>query len=183
MTNENAYYVSNKRLFEEYVAWYAAIKEAEEEGIEEPQIPPYIVEAIMRISTRLSYKPNFINYSFKEDMISDARYDCIRFAKKFDPDKSDNPFSYLTTICFNAFLRRIDKEKAQKYIKSQLVASSPDYEFLDQQNEDDKQYVNQYVEFLREVSLSDECVPMSIKRTKKYKNIAITKGPLESVDE
>lgn len=190
MSKEDSFYVSNKALYQEYLKWYATIDVAVSEGIEEPQIPPFIVDAMIRISTRLSYKPNFINYSFKDDMISDAQYDCIRFAKKFKLTYTNgagvltpgNPFSYITTICFNAFLRRIDKEKTQKYIKSKIISETDSQDFFDnQKHEDDGQYRNQYVEFLREVGYSEDSVPMSIRRTKKYQK-SLPKGPLDEFE-
>lgn len=177
MSDEKDFYVSNKELYEHYAEWYSAIATAREEGIEDPQIPDFIVSAMMKIASRLSYKPNFINYTFKEDFISDALYDCVRFSKQFKLTYTDkagvlqkgNPFSYITTICFNAFLRRIDKEKTQKYIKAQLVRDSLDLEFIDMQSEDDSNYVNQYIKFLQETGYAEDSVPMSMKRTVKYK--------------
>ena len=181
------FYVSNKLLFQEYLDWYANIKVAEEEGIEEPQIPPYIVEAMMKISSRLAYKANFINYSFRDELISDALYDCIRFAKKFNPEKGSNPFSYITTICFRAFLRRIDKEKTQSYIKASIVCDTVDHEFFEGHcDEDDAEFSNQYLNFLREVGFSDSHTPMSIKRAKIKKELQLntpTIGPLDDFEE
>jgi len=182
------FYVSNKQLYEEYVSWYASLRAAAEVGAEEPQIPPFIVDAMMKISRRLTYNHKFINYTFKDDMISDALYDCVRFAKKFKEvyvnkdgeTLPGNPFSYLTTICFNAFLRRIDKEKTQKYVKAMIVAESPDEDFLDSACEDDAHYKNSYIEFLREVGTSDECLPMSLKRSKKLQKEKA--GPLSAFE-
>lgn len=167
------FYVSNKQLFAEYVEWYGAIKVAQEEGIEEPPIPDFVVDSMIKIANRLSYKPNFLNYSFKDELISDALYDCIRFAKKFNPAKSSNPFSYITTICFNAFLRRIDKEKTQTYIKGKIISESLPEDFLDAHcQQDDAEFTNQYVDFLREVGYSEDAVPMCIKRAQRKKEDA-----------
>jgi len=189
--DEKTFYVSNKQLYEEYVQWYIAIREAEASGKEIPPIPPYIVDAMMKIAKRLTYNHKFINYTFKEDMISDALYDCIRFATKFKETyfsktkgqiEKGNPFSYITTICFRAFFRRIDKEKTQKYIKAKLVAQSPDSDFFDQQSGDDgNEYANQYIEFLREVGYSEDSLPMSIKRNKKAKLLE-ARGPLDEFE-
>jgi len=168
MAKDNEFYVSNKLLYKTYCEWYAEIKIAQEEGIEEPKIPEFIVESMIKIATKLSYRFNFINYTFKDDMISDALYDCVRFSKKFNIERGDNPFSYLTTICFNAFLRVIDKEKKQSYIKSRIVVDTMT-DFLDQVNTDDSEYKNMYIEFLRDVGNSDSHMPMSLKRTAAYK--------------
>jgi len=190
-TNEKTFYVSNKKLYEEYVQWYIKIKEAESAGKERPQIPPFIVDAMMKIAKRLTYSYKFINYTFKEDMISDALYDCIRFASKFKETyfsktkgriEQGNPFSYITTICFRAFLRRIDKEKTQRYIKTKLVAQSPDSDFIDNQlGDNDNEYTNQYIDFLREIGYSEDSVPMSIKRGKKSRLLGV-KGPLDEFE-
>lgn len=190
---EQNFYVSNSQLYGEYVEWYANIKQAEAEGLDPPQIPPFIVDAMMKISHKLSYAPNFINYSFKEEMISDALYDCVRFAdrfklkyisKKTGNEETGNAFSYITTICYNAFIRRIDKEKTQNYIKARIVAETADHEFFDNQShEEDGQFVNQYIEFLRETGYTNDCVPMSVKRSRKNKAAAeLQKGPLEDFD-
>ncbi len=209
---EKEFYVSNIRLYAEYIEWYANIKVAQESDIEEPEIPAFIVESMIKISKKLSFAGNFINYSFKDEMISDALYDCVRYAKKFNPEiiksecgackvskcakrefntgckRKSNPFSYLTTICFRAFLRRIDSEKKQKYIKSKIVSDFPLDEFLDtQSHEDDTKFINQYIEFLRENSYSDNSVPMSIKRGQKKKEIIVIIDEndvnLENLDE
>ena len=175
---DKRFYVSNIQLYDEYIQWYADIEACIVEDIAEPQIPPFIVDSMMRIATRLTYSHNFINYTFKDDMVSDALYDCVRFAKKFKPHyvsktgetKKGNPFSYITTISFYAFLRRIDKEKTQRYIKAKMVAETCDQDFFDsQKHEDNSSYANQYIEFLREVGYTEDSAPMSIKRTKRYK--------------
>ena len=179
---EDGFYVSNILLYETYVEWYAAIELAKEEGIDEPQIPPFIVDAMIKIANRLSYKPNFVGYTFKDDMISDALYDCVRFSKKFNLTKSTNPFSYITTICFNAFLRRIDKEKTQSYTKAMIVLESPMSEMFNQINTDDSEYKNMYIEFLKDFGSSSDHLPMSLKRAAKLKRAAIEaniKGPLD----
>jgi DNA-directed RNA polymerase specialized sigma24 family protein len=68
---------------------------------------------IKKIATGLSYLPNFINYTYKDDMIGDAlikMYSALK-NKKFDFSSGSNPFSYFTTIAFHAFINRIKKEQ------------------------------------------------------------------------
>jgi DNA-directed RNA polymerase specialized sigma24 family protein len=50
-------------------------------------------------------------------MISDGIIDCIAAVDNFNPDRTNNPFAYFTQIAWNAFIRRIHKEKKQTYIK------------------------------------------------------------------
>jgi len=75
----------------------------------------------LKIATHLSYKPNFVNYMFREDMISDGIENCVQYIHNFDPEKSKNPFAYFTQIIHYAFLRRIQKEKKQLDIKTKII--------------------------------------------------------------
>jgi Sigma-70 region 2 len=111
------HYVNNKDLYEHMVKYREAVRLAEAEGRDKPQIPNYVGVCFMMICNRLSTKPNFINYSYREDMIADGIENCVAAAHSFDPDKSSNPFAYFTQIAWNAFIRRITKEKKQSYIK------------------------------------------------------------------
>ena len=90
---------------------------AKEAGRPLPQIPRYVGECFLMICNKLSTKPNFMGYSYRDDMIADAIENCVIAAHSFDPDKSSNPFAYFTQIAWNAFIRRIQKEKKQSYIK------------------------------------------------------------------
>lgn len=71
---------------------------------------------IKKIAEGLSYAPNFINYTYKDEMVGDAILKMIQALehKKFDIDNRDNPFGYFTTIAFHAFINRIKKEKRQR---------------------------------------------------------------------
>jgi hypothetical protein len=117
-------YVNNPEFLEAIIAYKKKCKEAEESGEPNPQIPNYIGECIYQISNRLATKPNFSGYSYKEEMISDGLENAIQALGNFDPDKSSNPFAYFTQIIWYAFLRRIDKEKKQLYIRHKVTESS-----------------------------------------------------------
>jgi len=114
---KKVHYVNNKTLYEEMVKYKKAVKEAEAAGKEKPRIPNYIGECFMMICNKLSTKPNFMNYSYRDDMIADGIENCIYSIDNFDPERSTNPFAYFTQIAWNAFIRRIQKEKKQSYIK------------------------------------------------------------------
>ena len=94
---------------------------AKEAGKEPPMISKYVGECFMKIANRLSYRPNFINYAFRDDMISDGIENCLQYATNFDPEKSKNPFAYFTQIIYYAFLRRIAKEKKQSHVKNKMI--------------------------------------------------------------
>ena len=90
---------------------------AKDNDIEPPPIPDYAGECFLKIAEKLSHRPNFINYAFREEMVSDGIENCVMYASNFDHEKSSNPFAYFTQITYYAFLRRIEKEKKQLYIK------------------------------------------------------------------
>jgi hypothetical protein len=112
-----ANYVDNQQFLEEMVNFQRGIAEAKENSTELPQCPEYIGECFLKIAQRLSFRPNFINYAFREEMISDGIENCIQYMNNFNPEKSKNPFAYFTQIIYYAFIRRIQKEKKQLYIK------------------------------------------------------------------
>ena len=121
---KNPHYVNNKEFLEAMVAFKQMVREAEENGKERPIVPMYVADCIMKIATHLSYKPNFVNYMFKDDMICDGIENCLQYIDNFDPEKSTNPFAYFTQIIYFAFLRRIQKEKKQLEIKTKLLERS-----------------------------------------------------------
>jgi DNA-directed RNA polymerase specialized sigma24 family protein len=117
MKKERKHYVSNKKLYEEMILYNQKRLEAEALGKETPRASNYIGEAICLICTRLAYKPNFINYTFRDEMIADGIENCVRAIDSFNHEKSQNPFAYFTQIAYNAFIRRITSEKKQTYLK------------------------------------------------------------------
>lgn len=118
---KNPHYVNNKEFLEAMVKFKESVREAEDSGGERPVVPIYIADCIMKIATHLSYKPNFVNYTFREEMICDGIENCLQYIDNFNPEKSGNPFAYFTQIVYFAFLRRIQKEK--KYLYTKFKAS------------------------------------------------------------
>jgi len=110
-------YVDNKKFLAEMIKFRQSVIDAEAEGKPRPIVPYYIGDCIMKIATHLSYKPNFVNYTFREEMISDGIENCLQYIDNFNPEKSKNPFAYFTQIIYYAFLRRIQKEKRYLYTK------------------------------------------------------------------
>lgn len=110
-------YIDNKLFLKEMVAYRRAVRKAKREGLEKPRLPEYVGECFMKIAENLSHKPNFLSYTFREEMISDAIENCVMYADNFNPAKSKNPFAYFTQVTYFAFLRRIQREKKQLYVK------------------------------------------------------------------
>ena len=118
------HYVNNKEFLAAIVAYKLAILEAEKLGEPKPRITNYLGECFLKIATHLSYKPNFVNYMFKDDMICDGIENCVQYINNFNPEKSKNPFAYFTQIIHYAFLRRIQKEKKQLEIRQKIIERS-----------------------------------------------------------
>ena len=131
------HYVNNKEFLAALIRHRENIEIAEIQGKEKPRIPRYIGECFLKIATHLSFKPNFVNYMFKEDMISDGIENCVQYIHNFNPEKSQNPFAYFTQIIHYAFLRRIQKEKKQLEIKNKILEKPGDYQVLEKAGSDD----------------------------------------------
>ena len=114
-------YIDNEKFLDEMSKWKKEVNEAETSGEKKPPVTEYIGECFWKIAEHLSHKSNFINYPFRDDMIGDAIENCIMYAHNFNPEKSKNPFSYFTQITYYAFIRRIEKEKKQNYVKYKLL--------------------------------------------------------------
>ena len=115
------HYVNNKELLEALIVYRAKVAHAKENDLPKPRISDYLGSCFLKIATHLSYKPNFVNYMFRDDMISDGIENCVQYIHNFDPEKSRNPFAYFTQIIHYAFLRRIQKEKKQLDIKTKII--------------------------------------------------------------
>lgn len=123
-TSKKINYINNKTLYGAMIQYKNELHQALEHDIVKPQVSKYIGESIILICTNLAKKPNFSGYTYKQDMISDGIMDCIAAVDNFNPDKTNNPFAYFTQIAWNAFLRRIQKEKKQTYIKHKNFENS-----------------------------------------------------------
>ena len=163
-----AHYVNNKDFLEAIIEMKRKVAEAEEQGLPKPIVSNYIGECILKIATHLSYKPNFINYSYRDDMILDGVENCIQYIDNFNPDKSSNPFAYFTQIIYYAFLRRIAKEKKQSYIKGKLIQDMP-FDMFEVQEGDDKEYHNAYLDFMQQNHTFDDSFIERKKEKKKKK--------------
>ena len=118
------HYVNNKEFLAAIVAYKQSIVDAEGLGQPKPRSTNYLGECFLKIATHLSYKPNFVNYMFKDDMICDGIENCVQYINNFNPEKSKNPFAYFTQIIHYAFLRRIQKEKKQLEIRQKIIERS-----------------------------------------------------------
>lgn len=162
------HYVNNTDFLNAIKEYKQKVKDAEESGDSKPQVTNYLGECILKIATHLSYKPNFINYTFRDEMISDGIENCLLYIDNFDPDKSSNPFAYFTQIIYYAFIRRIQKEKKQTLIKGKIVMDMP-FEAFEVQDHDDGSYSNSYLDFMQSHGVFDDIIDAEEKRKSKSK--------------
>jgi len=180
MEQKKPHYVDNKLFFAEMEKWKSEINESDEVDDLPPMVTEYMGECFYKIATHLSYRPNFINYTYREEMIGDGIENCIRYAKNFNPEKSKNPFAYFTQIIYYAFIRRITKEKKQTAIKQKIIdnTSTKTYDIMEG---DDDVYENTYMEFLRD-NLEEKDIPKP-KRKKSKKGIEHFLEEIENENE
>lgn len=180
------HYVDNKKLYACIVEYRQTVLKAKEEGKDRPRIPNYVGECILMIANRLSTKPNFVNYSYREEMVSDGVENCICYIDNFDPLKSTNPFAYFTQIIYYAFLRRILKEKKQLYIKHKSLENSMILNELMSQSEfDEKDIAPAYIDLDNEnmfdfiKTFEDNLLSKKKKRKKGIENFLEEDGVVE----
>ena len=163
------HYVNNAQMLESIKDYREKLLAARANSTEIPRIPEYLGECIMKIATGLSRKSNFINYSYKDDMILDGIENCVHCIHSFDPEKSSNPFSYFTQVIYFAFLRRIAKEKKQSYIKGKLIQDMAFDSFDLQGHDDDVDFKNAYTAFIQANSNFDDSFIKNKEKKKKEK--------------
>jgi len=128
-------FIDNKEFYAAIVEYRKKVDVAKEKGLTKkdegwPRIPGYIGKCFLDIAEHLSMRPNFSNYMYRQDMVCDAVENCVIYAHNFDPEKSKNPFSYFTQVCWYAFIRRIGKEKRQIEICDKIISKSGFEEFF-----------------------------------------------------
>ena len=154
---KKVHYVNNKEFLAAIVERKELLKEAEESDLPKPQVTNYLGECILKIANHLSYRPNFINYTYRDEMISDGIENSLQYIDNFDPEKSKNPFAYFTQIIYFAFIRRITKEKKQQKIKDRILKRSNIQDMIAvQAHDDESDYQAQYLEFLEKYSFGDD---------------------------
>ena len=165
------HYVDNEKFFKEMKNWKQAVKDAREVEDPDPPCTDHLAECFLKISENLAWKPNFINYTFRDDLVSDGIENCLLYAHNFDPEKSKNPFSYFTQIIHHAFVRRIQKEKKQMHLKYLYVERSGILQEVSSDGEDNVKHATTYIEYLRTHEKYAESPYQSQKKKNRIKNL------------
>ena len=145
---KSTHYVDNKKFLQELILYKEKVNKAKEKEIPKPMVSNYLGECFLKIATHLSYKANFINYTYRDDMISDGIENCLVAVEKFDPEKSSNPFAYYTQIIYFAFVRRIQKEKKQQATKYKML-ENVDLNQLLVHSDGNDEYVSQVIDLMK----------------------------------
>ena len=167
---KSEHYVNNKEFLAAMVEYKKLVDKAKKEGKNNPRVPDYVGECFLKIANHLSYRPNFINYTFRDDMISDGIENCLQYLDNFNPAKSSNPFAYFTQIIYYAFIRRIQKEKKQTTIKHKLIMDS-NYDDVALQPGDDIEFKNQFRDFLQKNLKMEDTQPKKVEKKVKKKRV------------
>ena len=146
--HNSSHYINNKEFLEKISAYREKRLEAEECGEPRPQVTNYLGECFVKIANHLAFKSNFVNYTFRDEMILDGIENCLTYMDNFDPAKSKNPFAYFTQITYYAFIRRIQKEKRQMETKFKYIKSL-DIEQILAQGADGSEHSNEYLSYMR----------------------------------
>jgi DNA-directed RNA polymerase specialized sigma subunit len=166
---KSEHYVNNKEFLAAMVEYKKLVDKAKKAGKNNPRVPDYVGECFLKIANHLSYRPNFINYTYRDDMISDGIENCLQYLNNFNPATSNNPFAYFTQIIYYAFIRRIQKEKKQTTIKQRMIQEA-NYDDMALQPGEDREFRNQFTEFLKKnMPMTEEPVKKKTVAKKKKK--------------
>ena len=167
--SKKPHYVNNKEFLAAMIEWNNRCKEAKKQNKHPPPVTNYIGECFLKIANHLSYRPNFINYTYREEMISDGIENCLQYVHNFNPEKSDNPFAYFTQIIYYAFLRRIQKEKKQAHVKNKYIENMN----IMPEEISGEDFDNPYIEFIQKNFLPEEDVYKPKKKKEKPKGLEL----------
>ena len=173
---EKPHYVNNKQFSHAVVDYVKSVTEAEAKGLQPPKVTDYIATCFMKISEGLSHRPNFVRYTYRDEMVMDAVENCLRAIRNYKIEtatRTGNPnaFSYFTQICFFAFIRRITKEKKQQDIKHKFIERMGIEEFMDmgmdqQAASDTQAYVDTLKGRIDTIKVRDKAVKEFAKKEK-----------------
>ena len=172
--SKQKHYINNEDFLKALVDYKTNCVEAEKQNKPKPKIPNYIGECFMKIAEGLSHKPNFINYSYRDEMISDGIENCLMYFENFDETKSSNPFAYFTQIIYFAFLRRIQKEKKQLYVKykaTEMYGILDEFEMMESEDGSTRQFelydnIAEFIETYEDAKTAKKAEKDALKKPK-----------------
>lgn len=186
IAKDDEHYVNNKELYTAMTVYIKAVRKSKRDKTEHPQITDYIAESIVKIAHGTANRNNFMNYPFKEDMIADGIENCLKYIDNFDPKQvQKNPFGYFSRIIFQAFVRRIQKEKTHLYTKYKAIENVMLLEFYEHANNEQLNAPQKYIseqsdsymqEFMTNFERAYDEKKEKLKESKKHKIAALKKS-------
>ena len=161
-------YVNNKEFYDALVAY---IDECRANPENKPRVTNYLGDCIIKIANGMARRPNFSNYSWKDEMKGDAIETCLRYIDNFDYVNYKNPFGYFSQICWYSFIGRITQEKKQSKIKRGLIKYANVDTFTLQQHDETGEFTMNLQEFLSSLGEEEEEI--------KPRKGEVKPGPLE----
>ena len=171
------HYVNNRDFSEAVMDYATAAQKARKENSQIPKVTDYIATCFIKIAEGLSHRPNFVRYTYREEMVMDGVENCLRAINNYNIETATrtgkpNAFSYFTQICYFAFIRRIAKDKKQQDIKFKFIEKMgiEDFVQMGMDSEGAEQTMN-YVDTLRarinKVQDKDKAIKEFAKEEKK----------------
>ena len=118
------HYVNNREFTLALDKYSRECKQAEADGKIKPRMNSYLGDCIMKMSYRLANSPRFSGYSFKDEMIHNGILAAVKYANRFNGDKFDNGFAYVTQILFSHFIITIKNEKKKYETNLKLIQAA-----------------------------------------------------------
>jgi len=176
---DKPHYVNNKDFSFAVVDYCKSCIVADEKKAVRPKVTDYIAMCFMKICEGLSHKPNFIRYTYRDEMVMDGVENCLRAIHNYNIDTATrtgkpNAFSYFTQIAYFAFIRRITREKKQQDIKIQFLEQADIESFItsvDINNPIDQAYVDTLRNKIASIKEKDTIIKEGVKKIKKEQKI------------
>jgi hypothetical protein len=178
-----AHYINNKEFSLAVVEYVKECDKAKKNELPKPTVTDYIAKCFIKISEGLSHRPNFVRYTYREEMVMDAVENCLRAINNYKIEtatRTGNPnaFSYFTQICFYAFIRRITKEKKQQEIKFRFIEKMGIDDFVEMGMdgagaEETMNYVDTLRQRISTVRKKDEAVKDFAKKEKEIEKLEL----------
>jgi hypothetical protein len=177
---DKPHYVNNRDFSYAVVDYVTASNKAKEAGTKNPVVPDYIAICFMKICEGLSHKPNFVRYTYRDEMVMDGVENCLKAIYNYRIDAATrtgkpNAFSYFTQIAYFAFIRRIVKEKKQTDIKFKFMEQANIEDFvsaIDKNSPIDQSFLDTLREKMSRIQETDN----AIKKFEKEEKIKKKKG-------
>ena len=174
---DKPHYVNNREFSYAVVDYVTASNEAKAKGEKNPVVPDYIAICFMKICEGLSHKPNFVRYTYRDEMVMDGVENCLKAIYNYNIDTATrtgkpNAFSYFTQIAYFAFIRRIVKEKKQTDIKFKFMEQANIEDFvssIDINNPIDQSFLDTLREKISRIKETDTAIKKFSKEEKEKK--------------